>query len=161
MEGHRPQRALPGRDGFRQFRFVPIAEGGARKGFVAVVHPLDGFQDKGLAVYGIDDIDVVVVGGFDVEDRFAAAAFHKDQLVIFGGEKRIADKIIEPFGHNLDGPGGHPVRFIRVGIVDEFIIISAHIVVVPEGIAGIRFNDIGVGAEAVRVVLGVDNGIVL
>ena len=75
MEGHRPQRALPGRDGFRQFRFVPIAEGGARKGFVAVVNPLDGFQDKGLAVYGIDDIDVVVVGGFDVEDRFGSMVF--------------------------------------------------------------------------------------
>ena len=48
-----------------------------------------------------------------------------------------------------------------MGIVDEFIVISAHIVVVPEGIAGMRFNDIGVGAEAVRVVFGVDNGVVL
>ena len=78
-------------------------EGGYRKGFVIVVHPLDGFQYKGLAVYGIDDIDIVVVSVFDVEDCFAAAAFLEDQLVIFSGEEPIADKVIEPFGHNPKG----------------------------------------------------------
>ena len=94
-------------------------EGGYRKGFVIVVHPLDGFQDKGLAVYGIDDIDIVVVSVFDVEDCFAAAAFLEDQLVIFSGEEPIADKVIEPFGHNPEGPGGHSVGFIPIGEEDE------------------------------------------
>ena len=132
-------------------------EGDHREGFVVVVNPLDGFQCKALAVYGIYDIDIVVVSGFNVEDRFATAAFHEDQLIIFRGEEPIADKVIKPVRHDLNGPGAHSVGCIHIGGEDEFVVISVHGVVVPKGIAGIRLDDIGGIAEAVRIILGVDN----
>ena len=67
----------------------------------------------------------------------------------------------QTIGHKPEEPEGHSVGFIPIGEEDEFVVISAHDAVVPDGIAGIRLDDIGGIAGTVRLVLGVDNGIVL